>query len=90
MAGRWGRWGMSEEVEGVSLRIPQILHWIWLASGGSLACGFTLGQRKLSSNRSPWLRLVKECMNSEDLGEICTMEAFSGQLFGHIGPILLE
>ena len=47
-AKRWWRGGMWEEVVGASLRISQILDWIWLASGGSLACGFTLDQRKLT------------------------------------------
>ena len=47
--GRWERGrGIWEEVVGASLRISQILYWIWVVSGGFLACGFTFRRRNMA------------------------------------------
>ena len=47
--GRWERGrGIWHEVVGASLRISQILYWIWVVSGGFLACGFTFNRRNLA------------------------------------------
>ena len=46
--GRWERGVMWEEVVGASLRMSQILYWIWVVSGGFLACGFTFRRRNMA------------------------------------------
>ena len=47
--GRWERGrGIWDEVVGTSLRISQILYWIWVVSGGFLACGFPFRRRNMA------------------------------------------